>query len=337
MANLVPVQVKGNVGTIEDNLDLVEISIREKVSEYSAVVVTEDAVKDGKRLLADIRKEKKALDDERKAIKAQWMAPYDAFERRAKEIIALYDEPVKIINGQLEAYEEDRRQVKRQGIQEIYNFVKGDLEEWIPLERIYNPKWENATYGDKKIREDMELAFDQMKVSIATIKAMNSEFEEDALRVLKETGSLQSAISEINDLQRQKERFMEQARQEAEREQREAERKRLEAERAEQERPEAERAEQERPEAVQAEAKAEEGTQELPAAAPAAGQQEEPADAWGGEGEDPQLEPLGIPEGIGAPFAMEKMLTVIVKVGENDLDMLKDSLEAVGLEYEVMM
>lgn len=59
MANLVPVQVKGNVGTIEDNLDLVELSIREKVQEYAAVVVTEDSVKDGKRFLADIRKERK--------------------------------------------------------------------------------------------------------------------------------------------------------------------------------------------------------------------------------------------------------------------------------------
>ena len=324
MANLVPVQVKGNVGTIEDNLDIVEISIREKVSEYSAVVVTEDTVKDGKRFLADIRKEKKALDDERKAIKAQWMAPYDAFEKRAKEIIALYDEPVKIINDQLEAYEEDRRQMKRQGIQEIYNFVKGDLEEWLPLERIYNSKWENATYGDKKIREDMELVFDQMKVSISTIKSMNSEFEEDALRVLKETGSLQSAISEINDLQKQKERFMEQARQEAERERQEAERKRLEAE-------------QKRLEAEQAEAKAEEETQELPAAAPTACQPAEPVDVWGGSEEAPQLEPPESTPEIDAPFAMEKMLTVTVKVGENDLDALRDFLDALGLEYEVMM
>ena len=33
MENLVSVQVKGNVGTIEDNLDLVENSIREKIKE----------------------------------------------------------------------------------------------------------------------------------------------------------------------------------------------------------------------------------------------------------------------------------------------------------------
>ena len=109
MVNLIPVQVTGNIGTIEDNLDAVELSIRERVQEYAAVVVTEDTVKDGKEFLADIRKEKKTLDDERKAIKSRWMAPYEEFEKRAKRIIGLYDEPVKMINGQLAEFEEQRR------------------------------------------------------------------------------------------------------------------------------------------------------------------------------------------------------------------------------------
>lgn len=304
MANLVPVQVKGNVGTIEDNLDLVELSIREKVREYAAVVVTEDSVKDGKRFLADIRKEKKALDDERKAIKTQWMAPYDAFEKRAKQIIALYDEPVKIINDQLTEFEEQRKAMKRQEIEAAYDFVKGDLADWLPLDRIYNPKWENATYSAKKVREDMELIFDQMKVSISTIKSMKSEFEADALRVLKETGSLQSAIAEINELQKQKERFMEQARQEAERE-----------------RQEKERAEKEQEEKAAALQKAEEKKA-------ASETHEKPEELeFGPAAEIPESE---------APFAPEKTLTVMVKVGENDFSMLRDFLDMANLEYEVM-
>lgn len=304
MANLVPVQVKGNVGTIEDNLDLVELSIREKVQEYAAVVVTEDSVKDGKRFLADIRKEKKALDDERKAIKTQWMAPYDAFEKRAKQIIALYDEPVKIINDQLTEFEEQRKAMKRQEIEAAYDFVKGDLADWLPLDRIYNPKWENATYSAKKVREDMELIFDQMKVSISTIKSMKSEFEADALRVLKETGSLQNAIAEINELQKQKERFMEQARQEAERERQEKER--------------AEKEQEEKAAALQEaeEKKAASETHEKP--------------------EELEFGPAAeTPESV-APFAPEKTLTVMVKIGENDFSMLRDFLDMANLEYEVM-
>lgn len=304
MANLVPVQVKGNVGTIEDNLDLVELSIREKVQEYAAVVVTEDSVKDGKRFLADIRKEKKALDDERKAIKTQWMAPYDAFEKRAKQIIALYDEPVKIINDQLTEFEEQRKAMKRQEIEAAYDFVKGDLADWLPLDRIYNPKWENATYSAKKVREDMELIFDQMKVSISTIKSMKSEFEADALRVLKETGSLQNAIAEINELQKQKERFMEQARQEAERERQEKER--------------AEKEQEEKAAALQEaeEKKAASETHEKP--------------------EELEFGPAAETPESAAPFAPEKTLTVKVKVGENDFSMLRDFLDMANLEYEVM-
>ena len=216
MENLVSVQVKGNVGTIEDNLDLVENSIREKIKEYEAIVITEDSVKDGKKFLADIRKEKKALDDERKAIKNNWMAPYDAFEKRAKKIISLYDEPVRIINEQLEEFEKQRIKAKRQEIESVYDFVKGNLAEWLPLDRIYNPKWENSTYSGKKIREDMELIFDQMKMSIETVKSMNSEFEEEALKILKDTGSLHEAVAKINELQKQKEWFAERARQEKE-------------------------------------------------------------------------------------------------------------------------
>ena len=120
MGNLVPVEVKKNIGTIEDNLDVVEASIRQKLAEYAQVVITQDCIQDGKELLADIRKEKKSLDDERKAIKKAWMKPYEAFEARAKKIIDLYDEPVKLINLQLETYEEDRKAAKRNDIKKIY-------------------------------------------------------------------------------------------------------------------------------------------------------------------------------------------------------------------------
>ena len=326
MVNLIPVQVTGNIGTIEDNLDAVELSIRERVQEYAAVVVTEDTVKDGKEFLADIRKEKKTLDDERKAIKSRWMAPYEEFEKRAKRIIGLYDEPVKMINGQLAEFEEQRRMAKRKEIETTYDSVKGELADWLPLDKIYNPKWENATYSAKKVREDMELVFGQMEVSISTIKSMGSEFEKDALHVLKETGSLQSAVAKINELQMQKERFMEQARAEAEREQREKERAAREKEREEEEKKEA-------AEEVEAE--------ELPEA------------AGDTEKEDAAKE-KDIPEGTGsserdnafsqeeesimpdAPFALEETMTVMVKVGENDFPVLKEFLEKTGLEYEVM-
>ncbi len=222
MSSLIPVEVKNNIGTIEDNLDVVEASIRQKLAEYAQVVITKDSIQDGKELLADIRKEKKSLDDERKTIKKAWMKPYEAFEARAKKIIDLYDEPVKLIHSQLEAYEEDRKAAKRNDIKKIYEFVVKEneqLADWLPLDKIYDTKWENATCKDKTIREAMEMAFSQIKVSISTIQSMQSAWEEDALNVLKDTGSLPLAIEKINSLTKQAERIEEakKAQEEAER------------------------------------------------------------------------------------------------------------------------
>lgn len=231
MSNLVPVKVKNNIGTIEDNLDVVEASIQQKLSEYAQVVITKDSIQDGKELLADIRKEKKSLDDERKAIKKAWMKPYEAFEARAKKIIDLYDEPVRLIHSQLEAYEEDRKAAKRNDIKKIYEFVvkeNAELADWLPLEKIYDTKWENATCKDKTIREAIEMAFSQIKISISTIQSMQSAWEEDALHVLKDTGSLPLAIEKINSLTKQAERI-----EEAKKAQEEASKAELEAKRAE--------------------------------------------------------------------------------------------------------
>lgn len=304
MDGLVPVRVVNRIGTIEDNLDAVEASIRKRVEEYGSMAVTEDTVKEGKQSLADIRKEKAALDKERKEIKAQWMKPYFAFEERAKKIIALYDAPIEAINSQLKQYEALQKEEKRKKIQSVYDDVKGEYEDWLPLERIYDTKWENKSYSPKKIKEDMERLFGQLEVSISTIKFMDSEFEADALDVLKETGSLQDAITEINELQKQKRRFMEQAR--------------LEAERGCQEE---EPAENKRDEKAAEQQEAE----EIPAVSEMHEQSKEPT--FGSMSEVPET---------AAPFAPEKTLTVLVKIGENDFGLLRDFLDIAGLEYEVM-
>ncbi len=205
--DLVQVVVNESAGTIEDNLDAVEQSIRERMQEYATVVITEDTVGDGKKLLADIRKEKKVLDDKRKEVKRRWLEPYEAFEKRIKAIEGCYASAEGEISAQLDIFEGQRREAKRQRIEEIYNEVKGELEEWVPLERIYDKRWENATCTDAKIREDMTLAFGQMELSISTIKSMLSEFEADALYTLMDTGSLKDALEKIADLNKQKARF----------------------------------------------------------------------------------------------------------------------------------
>lgn len=260
MSNLVEVQVQKNLGTITSNLDAVEASIQAYVADYENYVVSEDTVKDSKNLLADIRKQKKALDDERKKIKNEWNAPFDAFEKRAKEVIALYDKPIALINNQLIQFEEDRKAKRKEEITSIYNECKGELEEYVPLTRIYNSKWENATTTLKSIREDIKMEFEKAQMEISTIKSMESKYEDKGLEEYKRTSNMQAAVQLMNDYRKKEEDIL--ARQEAERKAKE-ERERLEAERAERERIAAEqRAEEERKKAEE-QAKIEAATKEF--------------------------------------------------------------------------
>ncbi|MCM1400331.1 MAG: DUF1351 domain-containing protein [Clostridium sp.] len=209
MNSIIAVEVKKSLGTIQDNLDAVEASIKERIEEYKGIVVTEDSIKDGKQAVADIRKEQKALDDSRKAIKKEWMAPYEAFENKAKRVIKLYDEPINAINGQLLAFEEERKEVKRKRIADIYeNADKGEYADWLTLDGLFNEKWLNATYRDTQIKEDIEDAFARLSISISSIKAMESEFEQAGLDVLRKTGDFQRAVQEITQRKKMKEEII---------------------------------------------------------------------------------------------------------------------------------
>ena len=132
------------------------------------------------------------------------MAPWDAFEPKAKELINLFDEPITLIDGQVKAFEEDRIAQKKALIEAIYTELVGDLADIIPLERIYNPKWENATMKEKAIREEVLAQATAARIALDTIHGMHSDAETKALDVFKQTLSLPEAISCINAYEAQK-------------------------------------------------------------------------------------------------------------------------------------
>ncbi len=136
------------------------------------------------------------------------MAPWDAFESRVKGLIALYDRPINLIDGQVKDFEAKRIAEKKQLIEQIYLETAIDLKEYIPLEKIYNPKWENATTRGKAIREEMQSLAASTRQALEAIRGMHSEAEEAALRIYKGNLSLADAIAHINGYERQKQEIL---------------------------------------------------------------------------------------------------------------------------------
>ena len=142
-------------GSIECNFDEVKQAINARLAEYEGAVFTEESKTVAKKEVASLRAEKKNLMDNLREAKRTYMAPWDAFELRAKELIDLYDQPIGLIDGQMKAFEEKRVAQKKDLIRQIYRELAGDVADIIPLEKIYSSKWENAGTREKAIREEI--------------------------------------------------------------------------------------------------------------------------------------------------------------------------------------
>lgn len=204
MNELLEVRANYQLGTIEENLEEVEKSIRAYCDQYKGIVVREEDIPDTKKLLAEIRKAKDTLDAQRKDVKKAWNKPYDQFEKKVKVLLGIYDDTIVEINTQLKEYEEKRIALKKASVAKQYEeLVPEELQEYLPLARIYNPKWENATYTYDKVREDICMALDVVNINISSIKGLQSKWEEDALLVLRKGGTLPEAIQKIKEMEEQ--------------------------------------------------------------------------------------------------------------------------------------
>lgn len=196
---------------ISCNFDQVEQAIKETLSEFEGVVFTEESKTYAKKQVASLRAQKKEFQERLRDAKNQYMAPWNAVESRAKNLIALYDEPIKLINGQVQAFEEKRVREKKAGIEAAYNeLVPEELQDYIPLECIYGTKWDNATTNMKTVRKEISEAVAKTQGDISVISSMISDKVQDALHLYMSDRNLAAAIKYINDYEARKKEILEQ-------------------------------------------------------------------------------------------------------------------------------
>lgn len=325
------VKVVQKAGSISCDFEGAKAYLKEQLSAYNGMVFTEDTKKSAKETVADLRKQKKALAERVKEVKEEYMAPFDRFNAMAQELYLLYDEPINFINGQVEGFEKRRVEEKRALIREAYGELMVGMEDVLPLERIYDKKWENATTTQKAIRAAMMERKDAAKQAIATIREMGSDVEEAAMAMYLETYDVQKCILYITNHEKQKQEILareqERIRREEEERIRREEREKLEAERraAEELQRVRERAEAEVQEAI---ADAEKVAAEANAAIAEVGAMVERAR------EEAAQETIDrfIPDGGGE----EDLYEYRMSLSKDAKDKLETYMDSVGIEWEMM-
>ena len=181
---------------ISFNFEEIKSELAGKLQVYQSMVVTESGIKEAKADRANLNKFKSALADSRKAVKAQWNQPLSDFEGKMKELERMVDEPIGAIDRQVKAYDEAKKQDKRQQIERFFEGAVGDLEEVLPLSKIWNDRWLNATYPMKDIEKEIVECIRKTHSDIGIIVAMQLPCCDQMLSTYLETLDMSRAMEE---------------------------------------------------------------------------------------------------------------------------------------------
>lgn len=215
--------VKPAAGSIASNIADLEAWVNSVTEPYIGQVVTDDQVKFAKKDLADLRKLKTALEDERKKAKAIIMEPYTEFEAMYKKAVVSLDEAITGIDRQIKEIEAEAKKKReedtiafiKQSAQDIGGnkigkiFWRDDILAW-----FVKPSW--LLVSTSKVKTEQEIREGIVTV-IRDIDAIETSAGEDLASCLDEyyrTGSLASALQRkkaLEDIRAQKAKEAEEA------------------------------------------------------------------------------------------------------------------------------
>lgn len=182
--------------SVDFNYEQLKSDLQVSLEKYQNMVVTKENIKDAKDDRAKLNKLRTSIDDQRKVIKKAWNVPYDAFERKVKELTGLIGEPIDTIDKQLSVYEDQRKAEKREEIEEYFDEKIGCYADLIPFDKIFDPRWLNVSFDIKKAKATIDDLIKRVEVDEKAIKDLEVECEQQMLDAYFQTLDLSAAMAE---------------------------------------------------------------------------------------------------------------------------------------------
>lgn len=182
---------------IEANFEETRKWLENALAPFSAMVVSENEIADAKKKRAEINKVKTALDEKRKSVKRQWVAPYLTWEKKVNELIALCDSAANNIDEQVKGFENSAKEQKRAELEAFFkeSASAADVDFYITFEQIFNPKWLNSTVKIEAAKEEIDKIIQETVDDLVTIADLESDFAEELFLVYKETHDIKKVIA----------------------------------------------------------------------------------------------------------------------------------------------
>lgn len=164
--------------------------------QYRGLTYTEDQMKSAKADRAMLNAMKKTISDRRIEVKNAVMAPYTQFEREVKEVVALIDEPISMIDSQIKEYEERAKAEKKQKLEEFFREAAADYE-FLTFGKVFEQRYLNASVSLNKAKEDIRQKVERIATDFRSIETFTSEKYRGAAKdVYMRTLNLADALAE---------------------------------------------------------------------------------------------------------------------------------------------
>lgn len=204
---------------IQFNHEEIQKELAIRLEKYNGLVYSEENIKEAKTDRAALNKFKDAIENKRKEIKKQCLAPYEEFEKKIKDIVAMIDKPILAIDTQIKGYEQTKKDEKLEGIKAFYADRVGGLADLVPFDRVFNQKWLNATYKGSDIEKEITELFAKVESDLQVIGELQTEYEPQLKDFYLKNYDLTATLQEKKRLEEQAEKLAKYNRQQEEKRQ----------------------------------------------------------------------------------------------------------------------
>lgn len=175
------------------NFEELKTELEAKADYYGSLAYTDEQIKDAKADRAMLNKFKNTVNSERIRKEKEYMEPFNEFKSQANELIAIVEKPIAVIDERIAAYSDEQKAKKQKAIEELFATI--GFQNFVTLEKIWDPKWLNASTSMKSIEDQMRSRMYEIGNGVLTLSQL-PEFGFEATEVFKETLDINKAISE---------------------------------------------------------------------------------------------------------------------------------------------
>ena len=204
--NELKVKVQQTPGTVTWNYEDLKKAITNALEVYKTTEYDDSNIGQAKKDRAMLNNLSKSVNARKIEIKKKCLEPYELIETQAKELMAIIQEPIAVIDERLTEYETARRKKARAVILEYMQKAFEGIEQQIAdkaKNALYDDRWENATAKKSEWQTAIDARADAIRSDLQVLAGIEEKFRSYAMDAYRPNLRLADAMQKVQELRAQ--------------------------------------------------------------------------------------------------------------------------------------